>query len=110
MSVTFSPAIDTTTPLVFVVECADGIIREEARGSHEAMLEVFVAHRDGGTCPVEDCRIYGPMLTTLEDESEPKVNVSNVNARLVLDALGLPFEDGTGSLPAEDFWGRVLMA
>lgn len=42
---------------------------------------------------------------------EPSVNMSNANAATVFESLGLSLApDYCGSLPAEDFLGRVLMA
>lgn len=45
-------------------------------------------------------------------EGSPEVNLSNVNARLLLEHLGLDDIDGDlfGNCPAHDFLGRVLMA
>ena len=107
MSVTFAPAIDPDAPVVWFLECADGVRRDERTGSYTEVAGRIEPHTL--TCEDEDCRIYGPSLDIVGDGS-PAVNMTNVNARLVLDALGLPFEDGTGALDAEDFWGRVLMA
>lgn len=41
---------------------------------------------------------------------EPGVHLSNMNARLIMDLLGLGTEHLCGSLDAEDFLGRVLVA
>jgi len=106
MSVTFSTAIDPTVPVVWFVECADGLRRDPWEGPWELASERVEAHPFG--CINEDCREYGASLWTLRDD--PEVNVSNANARLLLEALGLPFEDGSGSLDADDFLGRVLTA
>lgn len=106
MSVTFGTAIDPTAPVVWFIECADGLRRDAWEGSWDEAGDRVEAHPFG--CLDENCREYGASLTTVHDG--PEVNVSNANARLVLEALGLPFEDGSGGLDAEDFLGRVLMA
>jgi hypothetical protein len=107
VSVTFFPAIDPTVPVVWFVECMDGLRRDRREGSYEEMVEELALHAAG--CLDEGCREYdGATLATVQ--TDPEVNVSNANARLLLEALGLPFEDGSGSLAADDFLGRVLMA
>jgi hypothetical protein len=48
--------------------------------------------------------------TFASDAYDMDVNVSNANARHLLDALGFDTEDLTGSAPAEMFEGAVLLA
>jgi hypothetical protein len=107
MSVTFSPAIHPTDPVVWFIECMDGLRRDHRDGSYAEMAEELPLHQFG--CLHEGCREYdGATLATVQ--TDPEVNVSNSNARLLLEALGLPFVDGCGSLGADDFLGRVLTA
>lgn len=50
------------------------------------------------------------MSVTFTAPGAPGVNVTNDHAARLLDLLGLPFGDGTGQCPANDFAGRVLLA
>lgn len=54
-------------------------------------------------CGDEDCAVYGGWTTAVEmDEDAPTVNMSNINAREVLLALGYISEDLTGSKSGSD--------
>jgi hypothetical protein len=48
--------------------------------------------------------------TFASDADDMDVNMSNANARHLLDALGLDTDDLTGHVPAETFEGAVLLA
>jgi len=50
------------------------------------------------------------MSVTFTATNGDQVNVSITHAAKVLDLLGFPFGDGTGTCPAGDFLGRVLVA
>lgn len=73
-----------------------------------------------GNCDDEDCLIYGATLDAVEAVTRPAVNVANGNASVLLAALGLLGDDLDaearqdvlcgGSVPAEDFLGRILLA
>jgi hypothetical protein len=107
VSVTFSTAIDPDAPVVWFIECMDGLRRDlRETDDYAAMADLLEVH--GMTCLNQDCREYGASLAVIH--SGPEVNVSNRNAADILEALGLPFEDGSGSLPADQFLGRVLTA
>jgi hypothetical protein len=51
-------------------------------------------------------------LYPADEVAEPEVNLSNLNAAEVFPLLGISLSDEgwCGSLPAEDFKGRVLVA
>lgn len=53
---------------------------------------------------------YGYIAQTETIIESGDVNMANANAAFVLDSLGLPTDDLSGGLPADDFLGRVLMA
>lgn len=83
--------------------------------------EVFPATREGCAaasqakvvCSDEYCDEYSVFVTPVYEDEAPEVNVSNVNARAILDALGhsLDADDELcGGEDAESFMGRVLMA
>ncbi len=53
-----------------------------------------------------------PFILSLDPAGDdiPEINLSNSNARRILDALGLNSDDLSGSGTAEDFLGRCLIA
>ncbi|MFE6274111.1 hypothetical protein ACFVQ9_35580 [Streptomyces goshikiensis] len=55
------------------------------------------------------CRPFILILDPAGDDI-PEINLSNSNARRILDALGLDSENLSGSVTAEDFLGRCLIA
>lgn len=100
MSVTFylSTADTHDVPSVAVCGASDVVLGPAA---------TWLAGRElyGDHCP--DCQTYGPML----DNGRPDVNVSNVNARRLLDLLGYPATaDMCGDDDPGEFLGRVLLA
>jgi hypothetical protein len=107
MSVTFTTALDESAPRVFALECADGTVREQRTGGYEQMAALYEAHQL--TCEVEDCRDYGPSIDMVGDFG-PEVNMSNLNARGVLEALGIVDVEMVGEEDGEAFLGRVLLA
>jgi hypothetical protein len=66
------------------------------------------------------CEVDNPFIKVVRAEEGPRLNVSNGNAIVLLEALGLlgevtdtpfgPVPDACGSLDAEVFLGRVLAA
>lgn len=83
----------------------------------EALIEVKASNKGFKDCADDDCFIYGIFTHAVEEgEESPKVNMSNDNSVSVLSALGLmadtdTFEDVCcGSVQADDFLGRILMA
>lgn len=121
MSVTFYPS--PTTILGWDIECACGntyLSEEQAPMTYkvvEATLARFKAENFSLVGCEEDCLYYGNWAKAIEDGPlAPEVNMANGNSYRVLEALGLMLDEGgfseacVGSLPAEDFLGRVLMA
>src|SRR5690606_18392889 len=66
------------------------------------------------TCDREMCEIYDGDVEAVKTVDAPSGNVSNVNARLLLDALGFGGHDEPvdlcGQSTPDDFLGRVLLA
>ena len=65
-----------------------------------------------GCTDTETARAYGATITavTVDGDDAPGVNMSNANARTLLDLLGFDGEEDCGDCPADDFLGRVLVA
>jgi hypothetical protein len=110
MSVTFAPEFVAET--LYTISCSCGktvspiIFPSHGAAYKAAMLEKTVPVP---VCDDEFCNIYPVSLITVNDIAE--VNMSNVNAVALLNVLGFTdVEDLTGSINAEDFLGRVLMA
>jgi len=77
--------------------------------------DAIVALMDAHKAECEECAAYGIYSHAIMDVSdEQDVNVSNMNARVLLNALGRHADgdefDLCGSLSGEDFLGRVLLA
>ena len=123
MSVTFT----TTESAVigFVAECGCGKGRGATFDTYEdarMWQEMFVSapyYLDG--CADDLCLLYTPFISPIHDGgTSPKVNMANGNVVAVFKVLGLlsdtpdgsdiddPFQGG--SLSAEDFLGRILVA
>lgn len=102
MSTTFFPTETASTK--YVVECIQCHMIEATyvgwADAHAAAIRTRVEHEQG---ECDEGTVYA-------SPAEPAVNMSGSNALVVLDALGLDREDSCGSLPAEDFMGRVLVA
>lgn len=62
------------------------------------------------TDPAECSLLYGIYVEAVEARPSPAINASNVNARAILGTLGVLEEDLCGSMDADDFAGRVLLA
>jgi hypothetical protein len=108
MSVTFQ--IESLPTGAFTAECyndGDPIVLGPVEG-YDAILPLMDAHK--ATC--EECDAYGIYSRAVCDVDDAlDVNVSNMNARLLLGMLALDAEDDLcGSLDAADFLGRVLLA
>jgi hypothetical protein len=106
MSVTFS--IEANFTGAFTAHCYDLDLTLGPVVGHESILPLIAAHK--GTC--EECAHYGIYSQAVLDvEDTLDVNVSNLNARTLLIALGLDDgDDLCGTLDGEDFLGRVLLA
>jgi hypothetical protein len=103
MSVTFSPAADLTLPHTVSCYC-------EVISTHNSYAEAYAALAH--TVVSCDDPYCSPMVETAI--MEPEVNVSNMNAEALFDVLGITGEHFSdycvGSMSAEDFMGRVLLA
>jgi hypothetical protein len=114
MSVTFS--IEALPTGAFQVSAAcewdapldDRPIGAVVHASYDAAIAVVAAHRP--TC--EDCAHYSAFACAVLDVDDAlDVNVSNVNARTLLIALGLgDAEDLSGIVDGADFQARVMLA
>lgn len=108
MSVTFS--IDSLPTGAFQAECYnDGapIVLGPVDG-YDALVPLIVAHK----AECEECAHYGLHSQPVCDIDDAlDVNVSNVNARTFLIALGLDDgDDLSGSTSGEGFMARVMLA
>lgn len=118
MSVTFAPVTTGTGTWEARCACVEDAPKAQATfesyGDASMWLSLYNASPyalEG--CTDEMCVAYGPMLSEVQSQGvAPEVNVSNINARDLLDVLGIEVVDGDlwGTLSAEDFEGRVLMA
>lgn len=121
MSVTFSPSM---APIKgWNLECPCGATYREADDLFSSYDELLLVLQEQRVCRDlyegcdEDCLPYDVYSKAVEEGDEaPQVNMANSNARSLLEVLGL-CKDGDewedvccGSLEAEDFLGRVLMA
>lgn len=111
MSVSFYPEVVSGKS---VVVCGCSAWKSQEFTTHgeayAAMLEGVVVSQ----CSDEYCLAYGDLFIVSAQES-PEVNVSNVNAEEVLNNLGIMVgedfsERCAGSMAAEDFKGRILVA
>jgi hypothetical protein len=112
MSVTFQ--IESIPTGAFVAECYnegnEPIVLGPVDG-YDAIVPLMEAHK----AQCDECQAYGLYSRAVCDVSDAlDLNVSNMNARLLLDALGVHADgeafDLSGSLAGEDFLGRVLLA
>lgn len=108
MSVSFSPEFDGSVPHTY--ECVCGGWKSETIYANriEALNDFAI---QSSTCEDPYCdSVYAVPATP-----EPELNVSNTNADEILSYLGLATSEGfseycAGTMPAQDFLGRVLMA
>jgi hypothetical protein len=113
MTITFAPTMAPTVGYR-LTDFLGG--QSELIADYEAASAELTALTDSGevlpgcTDP-ETARAYGATITvvTADGDDAPSANMSNANARILLDLLGLAGED-CGDCPADDFMGRVLVA
>lgn len=114
MSITFAPEIDPIDH--YVVECLNcGATQDFSDGDAAFDITRF---SDIGAAVLDTCTNTGTFKcgdATISHAVEalgmlPSVNMANGNAEDVLDALGINRHDISGSMPARDFLGRILMA
>lgn len=113
MSVTFGLTYSETTTNQWEVSCSCGSAAHESVFStrDDAVFAAFVDNSANPSCGDEFCAAF-PLTITLQDSSEfYEVNVSNLNARAILEVLGFVNDDDlVGTVSADDFLGRVLVA
>lgn len=136
MSITFTPEYDPTTIAGWRLEDFCGCIGAAVYSNYAAAETALAALRSGTNtlpnCPdPEDMALYDgvhiePISTC---GTEPSINMSNANARMILDLLGsisvapelsevvdaaadmtFPARDLSGATSANDFAGRILIA
>lgn len=103
MSVTF--AVDAPVS-EWTVECSCGSARSAVFTSYESAstsrdLDAPVV------CGDDYCAAYSCCVVAVEETES--VNVSNLNARFVLESMGVLSEDLMGSMSGDEFLGYVLM-
>jgi hypothetical protein len=103
LSVTFAAEQDTVQ---FQLTCSCGEVKlSQVFDTYQEAMDVYPSVVS--TCDDEYCRAW-PVRAEAVTADELELNLSNANAYYVLDSLGL--EDLCGSLSAEDFLGRILLA
>ena len=114
MSITFTPEIGPIDH--YVVECLNcGATQDFSDGDAAYDITRF---SDIGAAVLDTCTNTGTFecgegaISHAVDSLGmlPSVNMANLNAGDVLDALGIDRDDISGSMPARDFLGRILMA
>lgn len=112
MSVSFFASIEGNVVIPSFVECGCGSFRSQVFASRSEAYEAMTAGKVASTCADDYCVGMADLFVS---DDEPEANLSNANAVEMLDYLGIQVgvefsERCVGSLPAEDFKGRVLMA
>ncbi len=105
MSVTFSA---DQVVAGWMLECGCGQSKSAIAGSYaelDALRGGFVY-----TCDDAYCSAFPAMSVAVYAEQVESVNVSNVNARFLLGMLAFDAADLCGSVSADEFLGRVLVA
>ena len=111
MSVTFSVTMDHNEAIAYNLTCDITGPLNDAPLSWDRAGEVAFAHQV--TCQDDICQHYGPDKDEVrlnQIRTDLDVNLANGNARYILDALGVQASDLCGTLTAEDFLGRCLLA
>jgi len=105
MSVTFTLEANPTG--AFTAHCYDDNVTLGPVESYDAILPVLAIHK----AQCEECAAYGIYSQPVMDVSDDfDLNVSSMNGRILLDALGVHTPELWGALSGEDFLGRVLLA
>lgn len=108
MSVTFSPSMDSSVSYVLACVCGEwsnGVVYPSFEIANMMRKDMQVSCNDP----------YCGYVYVEPAVSEPEVQMSNSNAVVLLDVLGINVgedfsERCSGSMPANDFLGRVLLA
>lgn len=114
MTITFAPEMAPIIGyrLTDLLGGQSGLIADyEAASAELTALEASQEVLPGCTDP-ETALMYGAtiILVTTDGDDAPEVNMSNANARILLDLLGFGTEEVCGDCSAADFLGRVLVA
>lgn len=105
MSVTF---LVVQEPTAFSLQCSCGDASHSETFS--SYVDAVVAHATVNVaCGDDFCSAFPASIVAVLPYAED-VNVSNINARAILEVLGLDSTDLCGDLQAEDFLGRILVA
>lgn len=116
MSITFAPERTAADVLGFRVHHSRGAgfdgaaVDGRLHSTHADAIATLVEHNE--SCPDALCRCDLGTIDAVMTFDAPEVNVSNMNAKLLLDALGLGDQDmwDMPALSAEDFRDRVIVA
>lgn len=109
MSVTFTAVQHDSDILGYALSCACGDNRS-ARVADTYQAAVTLLGEATPACADDYCTGEQGWAVPLMAFEAPSINISNTNARFVLDALGIQSDDLTGELAADLFLGRVLTA
>lgn len=119
MSVTFEAALGPVSAFAFTCGHENGVT-EHRYGTYSDAAQFLQAEIDehGGNghlavCGDEGCQYQNMFTHAILVDPSPEVNVSGSNALHLLDLLGITVEEGDhpmGSMSAQDFLGRVLVA
>lgn len=115
MSVTFSIAPSVLVEEKWVRECGCGSKQSATQYSSWQEAQAAAEREPKVLCGDEYCaEDWGNRVALAPQEGdELSINLSNVNAAFVLDALGYPrdvYDDLSGSASGEDLAGRISMA
>ena len=94
-----------------IIECGCGEFRSSAFASHAEAYSAMTSGSVVTACGDDYCLALGTLFVVPE-VSEPEVQMSNLNASEVFPLLGIDLEESywCGSMSADDFKGRVLLA
>lgn len=114
MSVTF--AVESNTEISsYILSCGCANASSVTFNSDNEVEEFLGKWRDEpfhfDGCEDELCLFYIPSITYIDGtENMRSVNVSNTNARDILEVLGYEQDELCGSATSDDFMGRILIA
>lgn len=94
-----------------IIECGCGEFRSSAFASREEAYSAISSGSVVTACGDDYCLALGTLFVSPE-VAEPEVQMANLNASEVFPLLGIDLaeSDWCGSMPADDFKGRVLLA